>query len=257
MTFTVYRTTNLVNSHYYIGVHKTSDPEDSYLGSGKIINAAIKKYGKAAFVKRVLFQFSASTDAYAKEIDLLKEARQDPHCYNIHEGGKGGFEYINASGMNGTGRQLIKDGQKYCPACEKWLPLDDFGKCKYTLSGKRGRCHKCLKEQNAPHMRRYMRRYQRGIDDAGLLALEQKQGGCCAICRDTLSSESDQGRHIDRDRVTRGIRGLLCPKCKLGLINFRDNQVLILQAINYLRNFEIERRERRQKEGGLACLSPA
>jgi hypothetical protein len=42
---TVYRTTNLVNGKFYIGVHKTDDPNDGYLGSGKLIGRAFQKYG--------------------------------------------------------------------------------------------------------------------------------------------------------------------------------------------------------------------
>ena len=51
MFYTVYKTTNLVNNKIYIGVHKTSKPNDTYIGSGKILADAILKYGKENFVK--------------------------------------------------------------------------------------------------------------------------------------------------------------------------------------------------------------
>ena len=41
--FIVYKTTNLINSKIYIGVHKVVTPDDTYLGSGKLIKKAIKK----------------------------------------------------------------------------------------------------------------------------------------------------------------------------------------------------------------------
>lgn len=41
-SYTVYRTTNKINGMFYIGVYKTTDPNDSYLGSGKRIRYAIK-----------------------------------------------------------------------------------------------------------------------------------------------------------------------------------------------------------------------
>ena len=53
--FTVYKVTNSVNGKFYIGVHKTRNPYDSYMGSGEGIKLAIKKYGKDKFVKQVLF----------------------------------------------------------------------------------------------------------------------------------------------------------------------------------------------------------
>jgi hypothetical protein len=46
-THIVYKTTNLVNERFYIGVHKQEGIEfDGYLGSGKALQNAINKYGK-------------------------------------------------------------------------------------------------------------------------------------------------------------------------------------------------------------------
>lgn len=43
----LYKTTNLINHKYYIGVHYSEDIDnDDYLGSGKHLKSAIKKYGK-------------------------------------------------------------------------------------------------------------------------------------------------------------------------------------------------------------------
>ena len=41
--YTVYKTTNLINGSIYIGVHKTSNINDTYIGSGKLLKSAIKK----------------------------------------------------------------------------------------------------------------------------------------------------------------------------------------------------------------------
>ena len=49
MKFTIYKVTNLLNNKYYIGMHRTTNPNDGYLGSGVAIKKAIKKYGKEAF----------------------------------------------------------------------------------------------------------------------------------------------------------------------------------------------------------------
>jgi group I intron endonuclease len=89
--YTVYQTTNLVNNKFYIGVHKTDDPHDDYLGSGRLITRAIKKYGQENFVKKILFIFDNREDAYDKEKELVNIILlENSLCYNMKEGGIGG-----------------------------------------------------------------------------------------------------------------------------------------------------------------------
>ena len=56
MAHEVYKTTNKVNGRFYIGVHSTSS-KLNYIGSGKLLGLAVKKYGKSNFKKEVLFSF--------------------------------------------------------------------------------------------------------------------------------------------------------------------------------------------------------
>ena len=45
MKHIIYKITNKINDRIYIGAHSTDDINDSYMGSGKAIKAAQRKYG--------------------------------------------------------------------------------------------------------------------------------------------------------------------------------------------------------------------
>lgn len=76
-----------------MGVRSSKKPpeEDSYFGSGKQIIAAIKKYGKENFQKRILQTFNSKEDMFAAEREIVNEdfvKRRD--TYNMCVGGSGG-----------------------------------------------------------------------------------------------------------------------------------------------------------------------
>ena len=86
--YTVYETTNTKNGYTYIGVHKTKNPNDSYLGSGTLICEAIKNHGRQSFSKKVLAVFDNPYDMLDLEAKLVDESfllRND--TYNLKLGG--------------------------------------------------------------------------------------------------------------------------------------------------------------------------
>ena len=95
MVYTVYKITNKINDKYYIGVHKTDNPNDAYMGSGLAIKNAIQKYGKQNFEKEILLISEDKQPAY----DLEKELTVDfdkSNTYNMKRGGVGGFNVDSA-----------------------------------------------------------------------------------------------------------------------------------------------------------------
>lgn len=99
--YTVYKTTCLVNNKIYIGVHKTLDENDSYLGSGTAFKLAEEKYGKENFVKEILKIFDTKEEAYALEAELVtEEFIKLPTNYNLKLGGDGGWSFINENRLN-------------------------------------------------------------------------------------------------------------------------------------------------------------
>ena len=88
----VYRITNKINGKTYIGQHKYKMLNDSYMGSGKLIKRAQKKYGMENFEKEILYgriQYKATADDMER-FAIAKEKALGKAEYNIADGGNGG-----------------------------------------------------------------------------------------------------------------------------------------------------------------------
>ena len=98
--YLIYKTINKINKKFYIGAHETDNENDSYLGSGIVLNKAIEKYGKEAFKKEILSVCSSREEMYEQEQKIIAEHINNPSCYNIKTGGIGGWDYVNKMGIN-------------------------------------------------------------------------------------------------------------------------------------------------------------
>lgn len=86
----IYKVTNIINNHYYIGKHSTNNIDDGYFGSGFALRKAFKKYGKENFKKEIIKFCNSEDDAYKLESELvtIKEVK-NKECYNLITGGSG------------------------------------------------------------------------------------------------------------------------------------------------------------------------
>lgn len=104
MKHITYITTNLINGKQYVGDHSTDNLDDSYLGSGKLILRAIKKYGKENFKREILEVSESKEEAfdlqekYINEYETLK-----PIGYNLSP--KGGH-FVSGSLSEETKRKI-------------------------------------------------------------------------------------------------------------------------------------------------------
>lgn len=89
----IYKTTNLINEKFYIGMHSTSNLEDGYLGSGRILRRSIKKYGIENFQREILEYCKNRDELCKREKELVGEIQiNDSNCMNISHGGSGGIQ---------------------------------------------------------------------------------------------------------------------------------------------------------------------
>jgi hypothetical protein len=84
----IYKTRNLINGEFYIGIHSTEDPQDQYLGSGFRLKNSIQKYGKANFEREILGDYPSREAALQRESELVdRTLLEDPKCLNLILGG--------------------------------------------------------------------------------------------------------------------------------------------------------------------------
>ena len=96
----VYETTNKINGKIYVGKHSSHELEDDYLGSGKYLLYAIKKYGRENFSRKNLYVFHSEEEALKKEKEIVtREFCKRKDVYNLSIGGNG----------NESGKFFVKD----------------------------------------------------------------------------------------------------------------------------------------------------
>jgi hypothetical protein len=86
----IYKIINKTNGNWYIGKHNGSDP--NYMGSGKILKQAYKKYGVDNFEKVILETCTTESELNLREQHwiTITNATTDPASYNLADGGNGG-----------------------------------------------------------------------------------------------------------------------------------------------------------------------
>lgn len=95
--YVIYKVINLLNDKFYVGMHKTKDLDDSYMGSGFRIKKAIEKYGKVNFKKEYLYFLNNYNELKNKEREIItEEFLLNENCYNVVLGGSGNFDRANA-----------------------------------------------------------------------------------------------------------------------------------------------------------------
>ena len=121
MYYFIYKTTNKINGKYYIGMHKTDNLEDGYLGSGTHFKRALEKYGRENFEREILEYCSSDEEMHLAEARYITEdVVNDKNSYNLKLGGDGGWDYVNSHHLGSDPRkasarfvELLKNDEEF------------------------------------------------------------------------------------------------------------------------------------------------
>jgi group I intron endonuclease len=84
----IYEIVNLINGKNYIGQHTTNNLNDGYMGSGKALLNAYKKYGIENFKKEILlFAVNSVSLNFIERCLVTKDFINQDNNYNLREGG--------------------------------------------------------------------------------------------------------------------------------------------------------------------------
>ena len=140
---------------------------------------------------------------------------------------------------------------KTCTMCgeEKILGLfrNRGGAQKHLL---KSRCNTCLykehrrwTEENSEKIRGYREKdswtlakrcARRGITPEQLIDVYERQEECCAICKKDIELVDSA---IDHNHETGEFRGVLCKQCNRALGMFQDSEIVLQNALEYLKMF--------------------
>jgi len=127
MHYTIYKTTNLLNNKYYIGLHRTENIADGYMGSGKLLKAAFHEYGKENFYTEILYDCKSE-----KEMNAIEKILVVPDVetnYNVILGGYGGHN--KGQPMSEASKKSLRDinlGKKHTKETKLKMSLSKKGK---------------------------------------------------------------------------------------------------------------------------------
>lgn len=115
----LYKITNRINGKIYIGVHKTENLNDDYMGSGTRLKYAIKKYGLENFKKEILQFFDNEEDMFTAESVIVNEDFvHDRNTYNIALGRVGRIgsiskDHVTVKDNKNNFYRVTKDDPRY------------------------------------------------------------------------------------------------------------------------------------------------
>ncbi len=143
---------------------------------------------------------------------------------------------------------------KFCRRCGKTKPSSEFNNAPSKRDGLMDWCRNCLnthtkiQRSNLPESVKHEKTVRRhGIDLDEYNRILESQNGVCAICGNperVVANGKVRNLAVDHSHTPGNrVRGILCQECNHGIGNFKDNPVLLLSAIEYLRKYSVEKEQ--------------
>lgn len=139
----IYKTTCLVNNKIYIGQKKSNKfLNTKYLGSGVILNNAIKLYGKENFKTELLCWCKTFEELNNKEKEYIKlfNSMDVNVGYNLTEGGQGTPGHIQPESQKlavskaNSGRKFSNEARKKMSISKTGISIGPFNKGLITIN---------------------------------------------------------------------------------------------------------------------------
>jgi group I intron endonuclease len=129
----IYKTTNLINNKIYIGQKYSNKFIKTYLGSGKIIKQAIKKYGKENFKVKILYKANSikRLDEAEKVYIEIYNSTNTKIGYNISIGGHAPMLNRNHTKKAKLKISIGKRGVKLTENHKQKISISNIGKHNY------------------------------------------------------------------------------------------------------------------------------
>lgn len=135
-----------------------------------------------------------------------------------------------ALGLRPKYRAEAPAGQAWCPVCEQFLPVANFGKNAGKKDGLAAYCKPCYSAYF--HDQRLRKIFGITAEQYQLMLIHQ--GGRCFICQ---NKPRKMRLAVDHDHKTGEVRGLLCKRCNQSVLGAaHDNVDILRRAVRYLEN---------------------
>jgi len=165
-------------------------------------------------------------------------------CHSNLDGHRGKCKTCSNAEANKRNRTRINTNYHkkdlHCFSCQTTKSVMEF-----SLKGlirKKTICKKCFNENYKKVNKRVS--VKCNITHEEFQSLLRYQNGVCAICKnpETLNRSGALNRlSVDHCHYNGYIRGLLCHSCNVGLGHFRDDPLLLSEAIKYLGESKLKR----------------